>query len=98
MIVKATVIRIEPMQTTSLQNDSGVQEMRSQAFLLKVGDDLLWAERRSPLLTPYRGDEFDKEKPYQFLLRSHIAQKNGTARKFYNTFFSIEQIQTVNSL
>ena len=96
MIIHATVIRIEPMQSTQLQTSTGVQEMRSQAFLLKTGDDLLWAERRSPLLTPYRGDEFDKSKTYQFLLRSHISQKDGSARKFYNTFFSIENIQTID--
>ena len=87
-----------PMQSTTLQSGSTMQEMRSQAFLLKAGDDLLWAERRSPLLTPYKGDEFDLGKEYEFWLKVHSSEKRGQTRTFYNSFFSIENIQTVNSL
>ena len=89
MKLKATILKVEPMQT-HFYGPQKDQEMRTQAFLLLSGEDQLWAERRSALLTPYSGTEFDSRLQYEFWLRPRSSQfTNPSGRTFYRTEFEI---------
>ena len=96
MKLTAKILKVEPMQTHTYGPDK-TQEMRTQAFLLQGGDMQLWAERRSPLLTPYDGSEFDSRLTYEFWLNPRCTHyTNAQGRTFYRNDFEIVGIDTVN--
>ena len=65
-------------------------ECRSQHILLELNMvDKLWVERRSPLLTPYTGSEFDPQKRYSFALALRPVEFEAKGRKFYRTGFEV---------
>ena len=86
-----SIKRVEPVQTYQVGQEFPV-EMRSQALLLQVLNDLVWAERKSPALESIDESQIDPHALYEVMLRTHSSEKKGDRKNYYNTQFEILSI------
>lgn len=83
--------KVEPVQTYQVGQEFP-SEMCSQALLLQVGNDLVWAERKAPVLDSVDESLIDPHKIYEVKVRARSSEKKGDLKNYYNTQFEILSI------